>query len=273
MKRKAIIKRGKRANTTEVVKPSDALDLPPKMGQTSEKQIAEALRASMGVQCDAAALLNITPQAVGERIKKSKYLQKVRSDIRYTYIDKALNIIRKELHEENPQIAMFCLKKLGWLIGWQERMGIDVDGKVGVALGVVRYPASMSEEEKNIFVAAIMEANPGASFGLLPAPYDNTEEGRSNWEKSALAHQKTLLGSEEEGEEIIDVEEAEEENLEELEGMEPEEEDELNERGKDFFNVDLNSPLEELSEKAQRRQIHEQRSDAIDSTTSGVKGF
>ncbi len=118
---------------------------PEHLGPVSEEMIIKALQASVGIQSDAARRLGISPQALGQRIKGSKRLQKVRDSIRYEYIDLSMSVILSELRQGSLDAAKFVMSKLGHLAGWVESHKLEIDP---TGTGVLKVPGMMQSTEE-----------------------------------------------------------------------------------------------------------------------------
>lgn len=94
----------------------------------SVKQIEKALRASRGLQTEAAKILGCSQSNVSLRIKASPHLQKVLEEIDDRLVDIATNVVWENLKQDNLTAAIFTLKYKGARRGWAEQKNLELSG-------------------------------------------------------------------------------------------------------------------------------------------------
>ena len=108
-----------------------------------EKEIAEALQASAGIQSTAAKMLRVSPPAISARIKTSIFLQEILEEIREDNLDIAESELLLKIREGNMTAIIFYLKTIGKSRGYTERYETSVDVRGGVLLA----PGMMPEDQ------------------------------------------------------------------------------------------------------------------------------
>ena len=85
------------------------------------KQIETALRSSGGFVSQTAKKLNVTSEAIYQRIWKSEYLKKVKNEIDESYLDLAESKLLKKINDEDLGALCFYLKCKGKGRGYVEK--------------------------------------------------------------------------------------------------------------------------------------------------------
>ena len=210
-----------------------------KGGKVLEKDLAKALRLTVGNQSQAALLLDgrITQPSISRRIKKSKHLQQVVDGTREVFLDdgeyvvkKLFSKLKKAIDSNNwtaectdlaKTLLPLILKYLGNRRGWQAIDNLNVGIQGNIQHGVMIVPQTMDPKD---------------------------------WEAHAKRQQIELLGEDEpeeseEEEEAVELSEEEELELEQAEASAAEM----------AQNFDPEAPARELSDTERRRAIHEGR--------------
>lgn len=91
-------------------------------------QIEKALWKCNGLLYPTSQMLNVTQQAISQRILKSERLKKVREEITEKLIDVSENVLFNHMSGNNLTAAIFHLKTKGKHRGYAEGRNIELDG-------------------------------------------------------------------------------------------------------------------------------------------------
>jgi predicted transcriptional regulator len=87
----------------------------------TDEQIAEALRASGGLQTPAAKMLGVSQQMISSRIRKSPYLLEVRREVEEALLDIAETQLVQQIKKGRIGAIIFYLKCKGKSRGYIEK--------------------------------------------------------------------------------------------------------------------------------------------------------
>ena len=101
--------------------------------QKTVEEYAEALRTAKGFRTQAAELLGVSHQAVSERIKNSKALQKIDEELKEELLDFAESKLLKAIKNDASWAICFFLKCKGKKRGYVERQEVEQIGGIKTA--------------------------------------------------------------------------------------------------------------------------------------------
>jgi predicted transcriptional regulator len=101
-------------------------------------QIAKVLKKNAGLVTPTAKALNVSYQAIQQRIKKSHKLQKIQEDIREDIADLAENALFQNIKDKNMTAIIFYLKTQARHRGYVERQETELSTKDNAPLRIER---------------------------------------------------------------------------------------------------------------------------------------